>query len=210
MSPDDVRIEALETAFQGYFRVDRYRLRHRLHEGGWSQPVTREVFERGHAVAVVLYDPDRDELVLIEQFRIGAFAASRSPFYPDDASPWLYEIVAGIIDDPGESAEAVARREAMEEAGVTVTELEPVTRYLVSPGGGTESVTIFCGRVDATGAGGIHGLDHEHEDIRVFALSADECFRWLDKGRFINAMTLIGLQWFRHHHARLREAWKTP
>ena len=205
---DDVEVESRETVFSGYFRVDQYRLRHRLFAGGWSGTVGREVFERGHAVAVILYDPDRDLLVLIEQFRIGAFAALASQPHPEGTmTPWLLEVVAGIIDED-ESPEAVARREAMEEAGCEILELEPVCRFLLSPGVMTESLELFCGRVDAGGVGGIHGLEDEHEDIRVLAVPVDEAFRWLDEGRFVNATALVAMLWFRLHHEDLRRRWR--
>ena len=93
---DDIEIREKIAAYQGYFRIDRYRLRHRLHAGGWSAEMTREVFERCHAAAVLPYDPIRDEVVLIEQFRVGAYAAGWSP--------WLTEVIAGIID-PGNPRE---------------------------------------------------------------------------------------------------------
>jgi len=208
LTADDVEILEEDTPFRGYFRMDRYKLRHRLFAGGWSLPIMREVFERGHAVAVVLYDPDLDRLVLVEQFRIGALAAQRSPLYDDTSSPWLLEIMAGIIGK-GETAEAVARREAVEEAGCEITEIVPIFRYLVSPGGTTESVSLFCGRVDASNAGGVHGLADEGEDIRVLTATPEEVYAWLDEGRFINAMTLLGLIWFRAHHAELRARWRS-
>lgn len=208
MSEDDVEVVDRETTFSGYFRVDRYRLRHRLFAGGQSGVMGREVFERGHAVAVLLYDPDLDRLVLIHQFRIGAFVALRAESHLQGAfEPWLLEIVAGIID-ADESPEMVARREAMEEAGCEIAELEPVCRFLLSPGVTSESITMFCGRVRADGVGGIHGLDVEHEDIQVVTASADEAFRWLDEGRFANATALVAMQWFRLHHEALRRRWR--
>jgi ADP-ribose pyrophosphatase len=195
------KIEILEKvrAFQGYFRIDRYRLRHSLHEGGMSAEITREVFERGHAVGVLPFDPARDEVVLIEQFRIGAHAAG------DD--PWLTEIVAGIIDE-GESMEDVALRETEEEAGLRPGELLPMVSYLVSPGGASEKVDLYLARVDASGAGGIHGLDHEHEDIRVFALPFAEAAALVDAGRINNAMTLIALLWLVRRHDDVLGRWR--
>ena len=156
----DPRVEIIhrKTAFKGYFQVDHYRLRHRKFDGGWTESMDREVFERGHAAAVVLYDPRLDVVVLIEQFRVGAYAAG--------VEPWLIEVVAGIID-PGETPEAVVRREAQEEAGCAIGDLHPIGSFLATPGGSSETLTLFCGRVDASEAGGIHGLDHEGEDIRV-------------------------------------------
>lgn len=204
----DVAVTALDTVFNGYFRIDRYRLRHRLFGGGWSDEMSREIFERGHAVAVLLYDPDADKLVMIEQFRPGAYAALDSPWFDEDASPWMIECVAGIID-AGEPPADVVRREALEETGCAIAgEPEFAFHYLASPGGTSESLFIYAARVDASGADGIHGLDHEHEDIRVFTVPADEAFAWLAGGRIGNAMTLLALYWFRDNRDRLREKWR--
>ena len=203
---DDVDVIDKQTPFRGYFQIDHYRLKHRLFEGGWSQELSREIFERGHAVTALLFDPDLDRLVFIEQFRVGAFCALASPWFDDGFSPWLVEFIAGIIED-GETPEQVARREAVEEANCEITDMVPVCHYLVSPGGSTESVFIFCGRVDSEHAGGIHGITEEHENIRVFAVPVDEALNWLDEGRIVNAMTLIALQWFKLNHEWLRARW---
>ncbi len=195
------------TPFRGYFQIDRYRLRHSLFEGGWSGEMTREVFERGHAVSVLLFDSERDELVFIEQFRPGAMAAADSPWWDNDFSPWLVECVAGIIGD-GETPEQVARREAMEEADCRIGKLVPICHYLVSPGGTSESMFIYCGQVDASHAGGIHGLSEEHENTRVLVTPVKEAFEWLDSGAIRNAMTLIAMQWFRANHQHLKAQWR--
>ena len=202
----DVEVIEKQPAFQGYFRVDRYLLKHRLHGGGWSGPLSREVFERGHVAAVVPYDPVRDEIVFIEQFRVGAYAALQSPWLADGFSPWLLEFVAGIIGD-GETPEGVAVREGREETGLEITDLIPVANYLSSPGGCSEYVQVYCGRVDAEGAGGIFGLDHENEDIRVLAVPAAEAFQWLKDGRISNGLTLIALQWLKLNRDRVRRDW---
>ena len=187
-----------ETVYKGRFQVDRYRLRHTLHEGGWSGAMVREVFERGHAAAVLPYDPVLDCVVLIEQFRPGAYAAGRDP--------WLYEIVAGIIED-GETPEDVVRREAVEEAGVTLSTMEKVASCLMTPGACSESIEIYCGCVDASQTGGIHALDHEHEDIRAFTLPFPEARAWLEAGRFVNAITTISMQWLCLNRDRIRAEW---
>lgn len=203
----DVEVVSRTTPFQGFFSVDRYRMRHRLFAGGWSDEIEREIFERGHAIAVVLYDPGMDRLVLIEQFRAGAFAAIDSGWFGPDASPWLVECVAGIIDE-GESPANVVRREALEETGCAVIgEPEFVHHYYASPGGSSESLMLYAARVDASHAGGIHGLDHEHEDIRVFSVPSQDAFQWLASGAIDNATTLIALYWFRDNRERLREMW---
>lgn len=196
--PEDVEIIEKTTSFQGYFRVDRYILRHRRHDGGWTAPMSREIFERGHAVGLLLYDPERDQVGLIEQFRPGAHAAGWHP--------WLIEVVAGIIEE-NETPEQVAIREAKEEAGVEVSDLVPICTYLVTPGGSTETMRLFCARVDARQLSGIHGLEHEGEDIRVFAVAADEAIAWVNNGRVANSMTVIALQWLALNRTRLRAAW---
>lgn len=184
--------------YQGHARVSRCRLRHLRHGGGWTDVMTREVVERGHAVAVLPYDPVRDEVVLLEQFRIGAWRAG--------VEPWQIEIVAGLIDE-GETPEEVARREADEEAGCAITTLHHVCDFLSSPGLLSETLAIFCGRVDTEGAGGIFGLDHEHEDIRAFVVAADEAVAMLDRGEILNSPTIIALQWFARHKDALRARW---
>lgn len=198
MDEKDVRILEREAVYQGYFRVDRYRLQHRRFEGGWTGELTREVFERGHAVALLPYDPARDQVVLIEQFRIGAYAAGEAP--------WQTEAIAGIIE-PGEAPEEVARRESLEEAGLELGELVPITRFLVSQGAVTETVQLYCGRVDAAGAGGVHGLDHEGEDIRVRALPFAAAEALVAEGRVNNAVALVALQWLIINRDSLRTRW---
>jgi ADP-ribose pyrophosphatase len=185
--------------YKGFFEIVHYRFRHRLFAGGWSGEIQREVFERGHAAAVLPYDPAADAVVLIEQFRIGALVAG--------LEPWQIEIVAGIIED-GELPEDVARRESQEEAGATIGTLLPIYRYMVSPGGASESVQVYCGRVDSKGLGGIHGLPEENEDIRVEVHSFAAAVAALDAGKITNAVTIIALQWLALNRARLRETWR--
>ncbi len=203
----DVEVLEKTTPYRGYFRLDHYRLKHRLFEGGWSGEMSREVFERGHAVSVLPYDPDLDQVVLIEQFRPGAYASLSSGWFDDDASPWLVECVAGIIKK-GERPEDVARREMVEETGLEITDIQLIHHYLVSPGGSSESVFSFCGRVDASNAEGIFGITDEHENIRVFSVAAEDAFGLMDRGRIYNAMTIISLQWLRTNRARFRDAWR--
>ncbi len=201
MTGDAVQIFDRETAYQGFFRIDRYRLRHRLYAGGWSAELSREVFERGRAVGVLLYDPARDAVVLVEQFRLAAHLAG----FP----AWQLEIVAGIIDRPDEAEPEVARREAREEAGLAIEgELVPIHRYLTSPGGTTETVSLFCGRVDASGAGGIHGLADEHEDIKVVVKSVREVLRLARADKIGNGFTLLALYWLAANRAKLRQRWR--
>lgn len=187
-----------EVCYQGFFRLERYRLRHELFSGGASGVLTRELFERGHAASVLPYDPERDAVVLIEQFRVGAL---------DDAhGPWLLEIVAGVME-AGEGAEDLVRREAVEEAGCVLHELQPICEFLVSPGGTSERISLFCGRVDSRQAGGVHGVHEEGEDIMVHVLSFAEAMRRLEQGRIRSASPIIALQWLALHRDELRRRW---
>jgi ADP-ribose pyrophosphatase len=197
----DSRVEILDrtVVFDGHFQMVRYRLRHWQFAGGLGPELVRELFVRGHAVAVLPYDPVRDEVALIEQFRVGALEAAYDP--------WLLETVAGIIED-GESAEAVARREAVEEAGLEILDLAPVCSCFMSPGGSSEIVTVYVGRADTTGAGGIFGLKGEGEDIKVHVLPFAKAQALLDEGRLRVAHTVLALQWLALHHEALRARWR--
>jgi ADP-ribose pyrophosphatase len=169
-------------------------LRHKLFDGGWGQEIGRELFVRGEAVAVILYDPQQDTIGLVEQFRIGAL--------DEPAGPWCYEAVAGMLE-AGESPEEVARRELVEEANVTPYHMEYICNYLSSPGGTNEKLHLFCGLCDLSNAGGVYGLLEEGEDIRVHILPAEAVFAELLNGHFNNAPTLICLQWLQMNRARL-------
>ena len=192
-----VRVVDRKLAYDGYFKIIRYRLAHSLFAGGDTPELSREIFERGCAVAVLPYDPDRDKVVLIEQFRPGALGV--------ESDPWLIETIAGIVE-PGEALEDVAKREAQEEAGLVLGTLEPIARYFASPGGSTETVDLFAARVDAADAGGLFGLSDEGEDIKVHVISSDEAFSWLADGRIKVATTIIALQWLLMNRNRLRAA----
>jgi ADP-ribose pyrophosphatase len=194
----DVEIIRSEEMYRHFFRVEKIFLRHKLFEGGWGKEIGRELFLRGHAVAVILYDPKLDLIAMVEQFRIGAMGEANGP--------WLYEVVAGMIEE-GETPEAVALRELQEEANVIPYKLEYICEYLSSPGGSDEKLHLFCGLCDLSQAGGVYGILDEGEDIRVHVFSAAEVFAELYSGAFNNAAALICLQWLQLNHQRLR---KTP
>lgn len=200
MTSTDVEILEKTVCFEGFFRLERYRLRYRLFNGDWSCPVVRELFERGHAAAVLPYDPIRDEVILIEQFRVGALAAP--------GGPWLLEIVAGMIE-ADETAEEVVKRESVEEADSVITDLIPLYDYLVSPGGTTERVALFCGRVDATLAGGVHGASEEGEDIKVHVVPLDAALTLLKSGRLSSASLIIALQWLALNRDYVHTLWSS-
>jgi ADP-ribose pyrophosphatase len=194
----DVEIIDKTTVFQGFFQIERCQLRHKLFAGGWSKPMVREIFERGHAVAVLPYNPQTDELLLIEQFRIGAVGAS--------GSPWLLEIIAGMIDH-NQSAEQTARREAIEEAGLELGPLWPMLNYFSSPGGATEQVQLYLGWLNQPVVPGIFGLAAEHEDIKVHLLPRQQAMQLLSEGKINNAATVIALQWLSLHLTEVQSTW---
>lgn len=186
------------TVYQGFFRLEQYTIRHTLFNGGWSEPLTRELFRRGNCVAVLLYDPHRDEVVLIEQFRVGAV------LQPHRA--WLLEIVAGAIEE-GETAEDVAYREALEEAGCQIEDLIEISQFYTTPGGSSEWITLFCGKIDASRVGGVHGLAEEDEDILVSAVKFDTVFEMLEQGKIESGIPIIAIQWLYIHRQQLRQRW---
>lgn len=197
-SRQDLEILDKTTVFQGFFRIEQYTLRHRLFAGGWSEPMQREIFERGHAAAVLPYNPVTDEVVLIEQIRVGAAASS--------ASPWLLEVIAGMIDS-GDAAEQVAIREAEEEAGLVITELLPMLNYLSSPGGTTERTQLYMGKLTDPVVSGIFGLAQEHEDIKVHVMTRTKALQLLAEQKIDNAATVIALQWLALNLATVHQAW---
>lgn len=195
---DAVQVLADDTVFEGYFALRRLTLKHRRFAGDWSEPLTREVFERGDAVGVLPYDPHTDSLVLIEQFRPGALRAGRSP--------WGLELIAGVLE-PGESDADLVQREAMEEAGCELAELEPIATFYPSPGACSELLRLYCGRVTRAGVGEVHGLASEGEDILVHSLPRTEALDLLARGEIINGQLLIALQWLALHGDSLRQRW---
>lgn len=195
---DAVDIIERETCFRGFYRLDRIKLRHRQYAGGMGPQLTRELFVRHDAVCVLPYDPQRDEVVLIEQFRVGALGKT--------ANPWLVELVAGLIDKD-EQPEQVAHREAQEEAGLTFSALWPMTRYFPSPGGSDELVHLYLGRCSSEGAGGLHGLEEEGEDIRVRVWAFEDALQAVRDGLIANAASIIALQWLALNRDEVRGMW---
>ena len=185
-----------KTQYQGFFSLKSFTLKHSLYKGGWSKPIIRELFQRSNCVAVLLYDPIRDEVVIIEQFRIGAIQM------PEQA--WLLEIVAGAIE-PGETAEEVAYRESIEEAGCEIQQLIKINDFFTSPGGSSELLSLFYGRVDTTHSSGIHGLDHEDEDISVTTMKFNEVYQLLLDGKILSAIPIIAIQWLFINRDNLRQ-----
>ena len=194
----DVEVLSRTPGHQGFIPVDVLQLKHRLFAGGWSEDIRRELAVRDQAVGVLLYDPDTDEVVLVRQFRTGILTHNQSP--------WLLEIVAGMAGT-GEAPADVVKREAKEEANCDVSELIPICEYFNSPGWSDEKVSLFCARIDAGSAGGIHGLDEEHEDILVVTMALDEAVKAVETGGINNAMAIIAVQWLRLNRDVVKKQW---
>lgn len=192
---EDYRIELKETLFEGFFRITRMVVTHRLFGGGWSAPLKRELFQRGDAVGVLLYDPNSHLIGLVEQFRIGA--------QRDRFGPWQYEVVAGMID-AGQTASEVALRECHEEAGLAVQELVPICDYLVSAGGTDEKMHLYCGLVDLQDRAGVFGLDTEGEDILLQVWTYDEVMQAQSEGLLNSAAVTIALLWLQLNSQKAR------
>jgi len=194
----DVVIEQRERCYQGFYRLDRVQLKHRLFAGSMGPTISRELFVRPDAVCVLPYDPHTDSVVLVEQFRIGAL--DKSP------EPWLLEIVAGLIDTD-ERPEDVARREAREEADLELHELLPVMNYYPSPGGSDERVYLYVGRCSTEGVGGVFGVAEEGEDIRVHVWPLADALAAVQDGRIDNAASIIALQWLALNKQQVQADW---
>jgi nudix-type nucleoside diphosphatase (YffH/AdpP family) len=159
-----VDVRGITRRHTGFFALDEVTLDHATFAGGRSGPILREAFVGMDAALVLPYDPATDRVLLVEQFRTG-------PLRRGDPNPWTLEPVAGLVD-PGETPEATAHREAMEEAGIAFRHLEPVLKGYPSPGATTEFFHCFVGLCDLDDrhAGGPGGLTDEAEDIRTHVL----------------------------------------
>jgi ADP-ribose pyrophosphatase len=200
-SSKDVQVTKQEALYSGHLNLLKYHFRFRLFKGGWSDEVIRECFLAKPAVGVLLFNPEKDEVILIEQFRPGAYSPSQQH------SPWLLELVAGLIETD-ESIEEVAKRESMEEAGCEILDLIPIGEFFTSPGVSTGYFHLFCARINQQHMGGIFGLDHEHEDIRAHVVSKQDALQLLQSGQIKNAPTIIALQWLQLNEQRIQSLWK--
>lgn len=197
-SHQDLEILKEETVYQGHFQLKKITFRHKLFSGEMSGEVVRELLIKGEASAVIAYDPWQDNVVLIEQVRIGAYDPTT------DQSPWQLELIAGMIDTD-ESPEAVAIRESQEEAGIMLTHLEHILSVWDSPGGTSERLHLFLGLVDSSKVGGIYGLAEENEDIFVHVVSREQAYQWVKQGKIDNVIAVLGLQWLQLNYQKICE-----
>lgn len=184
---------------RGFFRFEELSLRHQRFDGGQSRVLSRERMHIGSTVIVLPYDWRRDEVLLIEQFRPGACGWERGP--------WMIECVAGMLD-VSEEPMVAAKRELNEEAGLIPHQIEAIGCYAPNPAVTTEYANMFIADCDLSDAGGIHGLVDEDEDIKSYAIKADEAFGWIDDGSIICANALLPLRWLQVHRPALKKRWQ--
>lgn len=191
---DDIDLQSRELLGQGWGKLERFTFRHKRFDGTWSEPIQRDLYTIAEVAMVLPYDPDLDAVVLIEQFRTCGL-------YWGEAT-WLFEAVAGIVD-PGETPPQVATREAREEAACTIAAPVHIGTVFSSPGGYGERTYMYAARADLSKAGGIHGLAHEHEDIRAVAVPLDEAYAAAMDGRIRDAKTILMIQWLTANKSKL-------
>ena len=185
-SKSDYLIQTREKRFNGFLRVDTIKLKHKLFLGDWSPEINRELLVREEAVGVLLFDPKRDEIVLVRQFRVG--------LVDKGDSPWILELVAGMVE-VGEELAEVALREVREESNAEVSKLIKICDYFSSPGISSEKVRLYLGIVASEDMGGFYGLENENEDIEVVVMPYEKAIKVMKKGCLANAMSIIALQW---------------
>lgn len=187
-----IRFLSKDRVFNGFFRMDELRFQHTQYQGGWTPELCRELFGRGQAAVLLLYDTNAETVALVEQCRVGALTHIQSEQDADDA--WLLEPVAGMIDQ-GETAEQACIREAKEEAGVTLEEVEYICHYYPSPGACDEILHLYAADIDLSKAADYAGLCDDHEDIKIVQLSFAEAKQRLLNAGYNVASTYIAMQW---------------
>lgn len=195
----DVEILATSNPYANFFALSEMRLRYRRFDGEMSPVLDRAAFLGTDAALVLPYDAGRDRVLLIEQFRMGPLARG-------DKGPWQLEPIAGRVD-PGETPEDCARREAVEEAGLTLDRLEEIHLGYPSPGCVSEFFHIYLGLVDLPdGAAKVAGAAGEHEDIKGHLMPLDQALEMLDAGQIRVTPLALALHWLARNRDRLRNA----
>jgi ADP-ribose pyrophosphatase len=201
MTEKDVKINNDTLLHDGFCRIQRYEMQHKLFSGDWTSTYSRELMIKPSVAAALLYDPQHNKVVLIEQFRVGALGKN--------STPWLIEIVAGIMDKThAENHEELIRRETLEEANLEIEEIFPICDYLIAPGCSTEKVKLFCAKVDSTKAPDFCGLTSEHEDIKIHVVTTHEAFAAVHSGQINNAAAIIALQWLELNLEKVNQKWR--
>jgi len=176
-----------ENLYTGFFNLNKYEFIHQKHDGNWTEKIEREIFSGAHVATLLPFDPLKKEIILIQQFRAGTLSR-----YDED---YLYEIVAGIIDE-NESPEKTAKRECLEETGCKVNKITKIQSYFPAPGSSESYYHLFLGEINSFKGERIMGLENENENILVKAFKINEVKDMLKRKKIKNGVTLIALQWF--------------
>ncbi|MFK8027851.1 MAG: NUDIX domain-containing protein [Gammaproteobacteria bacterium] len=193
----DWKIHKSQLAYEGHFAVTKYELSHEKYNGGVTPLLHRELVNRNNAVAMVAYDPVTDEVIFVEQFRVGAI---------EEQQPWLIEIVAGLVEE-NESPEQVVKRESQEEIGCKPDELSKIAGFYTTPGGNSEWVDLYIGKISVANVAKTGGLEVEGEDIKIIVVPASDIPYMLSTGEIRSAIAIIGLQWFLINRDNIRQQW---
>ena len=184
---DDVKIINNKELHSGFFKLKELTLKHKKHDGSWSNIISREIFGGAQVAAVLPYDSINKKILLIKQFRAGIIK------YP--VNPILTEIVAGIIDK-GESPEDAAIRECKEETGCEINKLKKIYSYFPAPGSSESYYHLFLGEVNSFNGQRITGKTNEDEDILVESYDIKDVKKLLKENKIHNGLTLLAIQWF--------------
>lgn len=185
----EVHIERKKRILDDFFKVEEVYLRYERFDGHMSPLVRRLNFERGDSVAILLFNPKSQHILLVNQFKYPAY---------EKGPGWITETVAGMID-PNESPERAARREVEEETGYTINKLEHISTFYVSAGGSSERIILYYAEVDEfnkIGAGG--GDARENEDIMTVELALPEALKQIQSGELVDAKTILGIFWLQN------------
>lgn len=193
----DVQIEQREALFRGFIQVEKVSLRHRLFEQiGYSKTLQRELVHRPEAAGVLIYNHAQQQFALIEQFRVGAL--------DDQDSPWQLEIIAGVLDGD-EHPEECLYREALEEAGCNLFDLQHLFSFYPSAGACSELFHLYVAQAELPSSGSIFGMPDEGENIQLHLFDYQDIHTLLTTGRLKNAPVIMALQWLQQHIKQLSD-----
>jgi nudix-type nucleoside diphosphatase (YffH/AdpP family) len=189
-----VVIDSKRFVFDDFFKVEEAQLQYELFNGEMSIPVRRLSLERGDSVAVLVFNLDTQKIILINQFRY--------PTYKNGQG-WVTEIIAGMVDE-GEKPEESARRELLEEAGLTISSFEHICDFYPSPGGSSERVFLYyaevCGKFAVYSRTG--GLPGHGEDIMTMEVTLEEALNKIKTGEIVDAKTIMGILWLENRQLK--------
>ncbi|HET9843286.1 MAG TPA: NUDIX domain-containing protein [Gammaproteobacteria bacterium] len=196
LNRSDFECASTQTTHKGHYKVKILTLRHKLFSGEYSAWISREFVLVPNSVAVLLYDPRQDLVVLVEQFRVGAIEAT-------EHGPWLLECVAGYIEKD-ETPEQAAARETLEEACCKIERLIPITQCYTTPGGCSEMTWIYCGLIDTNITDNVSKPCDEEEDIKKHIIRYEQLMAY-KHNLITNSATYIALQWLSIERDKLRD-----